>query len=133
MINCAKLLVEGNTQKRGDSLLAHAVRNYKIFQRSILELPTCISIFRLQLTIIRQLQIVFWLKSNIKMTCVFEVHVANDTTRTDLTFKVYATLTFTDQCSGKFLPCLIQKLSGHSSRPERNIHKSTSFMLMYVY
>ena len=26
MINCAKLFVEGNAQKRGDSLLAHAVR-----------------------------------------------------------------------------------------------------------
>ena len=45
------------------------------------------------------------------MRCVFEVHVANDTTRTDLTFDIYATLTFIDLCSGKFLPCLIQKLS----------------------
>ena len=45
------------------------------------------------------------------MRYVFKVHVANDTTRTDLTFDIYATLTFTDLCSGKFLPCLIQKLS----------------------
>lgn len=45
------------------------------------------------------------------MRHVFKVHVANDTTRTDLTFDIYATLTFNDLCSGKFLRCLIQKLT----------------------